>query len=192
MTKSIAEAIHISPAQVKRGSAKNSPRPACRRRAVNRFANDWRVIDHHDQHKDGRDEREAFEENRQRIGGVESPETGSAARQAMAKEKAGREAPWPDRAIAAKARVRLSIWSANASNSRMRTPRTSDCDFQAGREEIIASRRNSCLKVGVTSCTNVCGKNPNQSVIATSSADRATQVGAQIGHRAQRFAASCP
>ncbi len=43
-------------------------------RAVDRFAHDRRVIDHHDQDENGGDERKAFEKNRERIGGVKTPE----------------------------------------------------------------------------------------------------------------------
>jgi hypothetical protein len=45
------------------------------RRAMDGFPDDRRVIDHHDQNEDRGDEREAFEKNRERIGGVKTPET---------------------------------------------------------------------------------------------------------------------
>ena len=46
------------------------------RGAVDRLAHGGRVIDHHDENEDGGDEREAFEENGERVGRVEGPEGG--------------------------------------------------------------------------------------------------------------------
>ncbi len=46
------------------------------RGAVDRLAHGGRVIDHHDEDEDGGDEGEAFEENGERVRGVERPEAG--------------------------------------------------------------------------------------------------------------------
>ena len=47
-------------------------------RALDRLPNDRCVIDHHDQDEDGRDESEAFEKDRERIGCVKIPEAAAA------------------------------------------------------------------------------------------------------------------
>ena len=47
-------------------------------RAVDRLPNDRCVIDHHDQDEDGRDESEAFEKDRERIGRVKVPKAAAA------------------------------------------------------------------------------------------------------------------
>ena len=70
-------------------------------RAVDRLPHDRRVIDHHDQDEDGGDEREAFEENRERIGRVEIPEAGRGGCAAVATERSWRQARRRGRAMAA-------------------------------------------------------------------------------------------
>ena len=50
--------------------------PGLTGRAVDRFPHDGGVVDHHDKDENGRNEREAFEKDRERIGRIETPEAG--------------------------------------------------------------------------------------------------------------------
>jgi len=49
----MAEAIHISPAQVNKGRVKNSPRPDCGVAAGTPAKTEGREIEHHHQHAGG-------------------------------------------------------------------------------------------------------------------------------------------
>ena len=67
-------------------------------RTRNRRHHYGRVIDHHDEHQDGGEQCEAFEEDRQRIGRVETPEPGRLVLSRAWPEKPGADQDCDERA----------------------------------------------------------------------------------------------